>query len=124
MRVPDDQTPTPAAEATEEPPPAGRRRKTTTEAPSSTPQPADVPAGSGAPYPGAGFFHAGRHHPLFRAMGRRLVAEGAGRYTGTPGGDWTLEHARSYAAWQEQQGVEPTGTPDEQSWAALRVPKS
>lgn len=111
----DDQHTPPAADsvAAGEPAPA-RKRKTS--APASGP--------SGAPFPGAGFFHAGRHSPLIRAMGRRLVAEDCGRYIGSPGPEWTREHARSYAAWQEQQGVEPTGVPDAESWAALRVPKT
>lgn len=78
----------------------------------------------GAPYPGAGFFHAGRHDPLIRAMGRRLMEEDCGRYIGSPRPEWTLEHARSYAAWQKKHGVEPTGTPDETSWDALRVPRT
>lgn len=77
-----------------------------------------------APYPGEEYFHAGRYSDLFRAMGRRLVAEGVGQYNTIPGGDWTQAHERSYAAWQEQQGVEPTGIPDEKSWAALRVPRT
>ncbi|MDT0407214.1 N-acetylmuramoyl-L-alanine amidase, partial [Streptomyces edwardsiae] len=33
------------------------------------------------PFPGASFFKAGRNSPVITAMGRRLVAEGCGRYT-------------------------------------------
>jgi hypothetical protein len=54
------------------------------------------------PFPGAAFFHAGRHSPIVTAMGRRLVAEGCGRYNSGPGPNWTNADRNSYAAWQRK----------------------
>ncbi|MER5277822.1 peptidoglycan-binding protein [Streptomyces sp. NPDC002809] len=79
------------------------------------------------PFPGAGFFHGGRHSPIVTAMGRRLVAEGCGRYATGPGPNWTNSDKSSYAAWQRKlgyTGAAADGIPGAKSWAALKVPKS
>jgi LysM repeat protein len=78
------------------------------------------------PFPGASFFHAGRHSPLITAMGRRLVAEGCGRYNQGPGPNWTDADRRSYAAWQRKLGYSGAGAdgiPGKTSWDRLKVPK-
>ncbi|MFF9287499.1 peptidoglycan-binding protein [Streptomyces griseosporeus] len=79
------------------------------------------------PFPGAAFFHGGRHSPIITAMGRRLVAEGCGRYNDGPGPDWTIADRNSYAAWQRKLGYtgdQADGIPGKTSWDKLRVPKS
>ena len=78
------------------------------------------------PFPGAAFFTTGRRSAVITAMGRRLVAEGCGRYEGGPGPDWTAADRRSYAAWQHKLGYGGTdadGVPGATSWAKLRVPR-
>jgi hypothetical protein len=84
------------------------------------------------PFPGSGFFHGGRHSPVITAMGRRLVAEGCGKYSQGPGPDWTRADQRSYAAWQAKYSkahklgwsdADCNGIPGKESWEALRVPK-
>jgi LysM repeat protein len=78
------------------------------------------------PFPGSAFFHGGRHSPIVTAMGRRLVAEGCGKYRSGPGPDWTNADKASYAAWQRKlgySGAEADGIPGAKSWAALKVPK-
>ncbi|MGW5529500.1 peptidoglycan-binding protein [Streptomyces xanthochromogenes] len=77
------------------------------------------------PFPGAAFFHTGRTSPIVTAMGRRLVAEGCGRYTQGPGPSWTLTDQASYAAWQRKLGYTGSaadGVPGKASWDALKVP--
>nr|WP_223872301.1 peptidoglycan-binding protein [Streptomyces sp. SP18CM02] len=79
------------------------------------------------PFPGAAFFHGGRHSPIITAMGRRLVAEGCGKYKTGPGPNWTNADRSSYAAWQRKQGhsgADADGIPGKSSWDALKVPKS
>ncbi|MFF1916219.1 peptidoglycan-binding protein [Streptomyces sp. NPDC058239] len=79
------------------------------------------------PFPGAGFFHGGRHSPIIAAMGRRLVAEGCSRYSNGPGPNWTNADRNSYAAWQRKigySGSSADGIPGKASWEKLRVPKS
>ena len=79
------------------------------------------------PFPGATFFHGGRHSPIITAMGRRLVAEGCGKYKPGPGPNWTNADRSSYAAWQRKLGYTGSaadGIPGAASWAKLRVPKS
>ncbi|MFD6149377.1 peptidoglycan-binding protein [Streptomyces sp. NPDC060243] len=79
------------------------------------------------PFPGAGFFHAGRNSPLITAMGRRLVAEGCGRYSQGPGPNWTNVDKASYAAWQKKcgySGASADGIPGKDSWDRLHVPKT
>jgi len=78
-----------------------------------------------APFPGAGFFHVGRKSPLITAMGRRLVAEGCGRYEKGPNPEWTEADRKSYAAWQEKlgyRGKDADGIPGRTSWDRLKVP--
>lgn len=78
-----------------------------------------------APFPGSGYFRTGRRSALITAMGKRLVAEGCGRYSKGPGPTWTDADRRSYAAWQRKLGYSDTdadGIPGPTSWAKLRVP--
>ncbi|MEU6589714.1 peptidoglycan-binding protein [Streptomyces sp. NPDC046881] len=78
------------------------------------------------PFPGPAFFVAGRHSAVITAMGRRLVAEGCGRYVQGPGPDWTEADRRSYAAWQRKlgySGADADGIPGRTSWMKLRVPR-
>lgn len=79
------------------------------------------------PFPGAAFFHGGRHSPVITAMGRRLAAEGCSRYKSGPGPNWTNADKASYAAWQRKlgySGADADGIPGKTSWDKLRVPKS
>ncbi|MEU1327262.1 peptidoglycan-binding protein [Streptomyces microflavus] len=79
------------------------------------------------PFPGAAYFHGGRHSPMITAMGRRLVAEGCGKYKSGPGPNWTNADRQSYAAWQRElgyTGADANGIPGKTSWDKLRVPKS
>lgn len=79
------------------------------------------------PFPGAAFFHGGRHSPIITAMGRRLVAEGCGKYKSGPGPNWTNTDRNSYAAWQRKLGYsgdDANGIPGKTSWEKLRVPKT
>lgn len=78
------------------------------------------------PYPGAGFFHGGRHSQIVVAMARRLEAEGCA--DGRPmGPDWTNAHRDAFAAWQRQlrpKGAgDVSGIPDETAWDRLQVPR-
>lgn len=78
------------------------------------------------PYPGAEFFHGGRHSPIVTAMGRRLEAEGCsdGRYLGP---DWTNAHRDAFARFQHQlrpkEGGDVSGIPDRVAWDRLEVPR-
>lgn len=77
------------------------------------------------PFPGAGFFHGGRHSPIVTAMGRRLVAEGCGAYRNGPGPNWTNADRESYQRFQKKLGYTGSaadGIPGPTSWAKLRVP--
>ena len=83
------------------------------------------------PFPGSAFFHGGRHSPIVTAMGRRLVAEGCGKYRNGPGPNWTNTDRASYAAWQRKYSkahglgwtdAQCDGIPGKKSWDALRVP--
>lgn len=80
-----------------------------------------------APFPGTDYFRTGRRSALITEMGKRLVAEGCGKYSEGPGPRWTEADRRSYAAWQHKLGYsgnDADGTPGPTSWAKLRVPKS
>ncbi|MER5769546.1 peptidoglycan-binding protein [Streptomyces sp. NPDC001985] len=95
--------------------------------PGKPPAPAKPPAKKYEPFPGAAFFAAGRRSPVITAMGRRLVAEGCGRYEVGPGPAWSEADRKSYAAWQRKigyNGAAADGIPGASSWARLRVPKS
>ncbi|MEV6420757.1 peptidoglycan-binding protein [Streptomyces sp. NPDC051662] len=79
------------------------------------------------PFPGAAFFAPGRHSPLITQVGRRLVAEGCGRYTIGPGPRWTDADRASYAAWQRKlgySGSDADGVPGRASWDRLRIPRT
>ncbi|WP_330292163.1 peptidoglycan-binding protein [Streptomyces sp. NBC_00576] len=85
------------------------------------------PKPSYAAFPGAGFFHVGQKSPLITRMGRRLVAEGCGRYENGPGPEWTEADRKSYAAWQQKlnyKGKDADGIPGKTSWDKLKVPSS
>ncbi|MFC9497652.1 peptidoglycan-binding protein [Streptomyces sp. NPDC056982] len=84
------------------------------------------------PFPGAAFFHGGRHSAIVTAMGRRLVAEGCGKYQNGPGPNWTNSDKASFAAWQRKYSkahnlgwtaADCDGIPGKASWEALKVPK-
>ncbi|MGW6455773.1 peptidoglycan-binding protein [Streptomyces sp. NPDC055078] len=77
------------------------------------------------PFPGAAFFAVGRRSPVITAMGKRLVAEGCGRYQSGPGPNWTEADRQSYAAWQRKLGFTgdaADGIPGKSSWDRLKVP--
>ncbi|MGS2586212.1 peptidoglycan-binding protein [Streptomyces hebeiensis] len=77
------------------------------------------------PFPGAAFFAAGRRSAVITAMGKRLVAEGCGRYQVGPGPEWTEADRTSYAAWQRKLGYsggDADGIPGKASWDKLKVP--
>lgn len=79
------------------------------------------------PFPGIDFFKVGRRSPIITAMGRRLVAEGCGRYQVGPGPAWSEVDRQSYAAWQRHLGYsgdDADGIPGPTTWARLRVPNS
>ncbi|QIJ66448.1 peptidoglycan-binding protein [Streptomyces sp. JB150] len=83
------------------------------------------PKPSYEPFPGSAFFHPGQRSPIITAMGRRLVAEGCGRYENGPGPEWTDADRRSYAAWQHKlgyRGKDADGIPGRSSWEKLKVP--
>ncbi|MFI7238078.1 peptidoglycan-binding protein [Streptomyces cyaneofuscatus] len=85
------------------------------------------PAPVYAPFPGWSFFVPGHRDPLFTAVGKRLVAEGCGRYSVGPGPVWGAADRNSYAAWQRKlgyRGTDADGTPGRDSWQRLRVPRS
>ncbi|MEU0395543.1 peptidoglycan-binding protein [Streptomyces sp. NPDC006208] len=77
------------------------------------------------PFPGAAFFARGRRSPIITAMGKRLVAEGCGRYEVGPGPEWSEADRASYAAWQRKLGYSGSaadGIPGRTSWDKLKVP--
>lgn len=79
-----------------------------------------------APFPGSGFFSAGRVHPLITAMGKRLVAEGYKGYKIGPGPRWTSADQKAYAWYQRKVGFtgkDADGIPGHVTWAMLKVPK-
>lgn len=88
-------------------------------------KPPSKPAAKLEPFPGATFFRGGRHSAVITAMGKRLVAEGCGRYEVGPGPDWSEADRKSYAAWQRKLGYSGTaadGIPGKASWDRLKVP--
>ncbi|MER7047721.1 peptidoglycan-binding protein [Streptomyces jumonjinensis] len=90
-------------------------------------KPPSKPKPSYEPFPGAAFFAQGRRSAVITAMGRRLVAEGCGRYAVGPGPNWGEADRKSYAAWQRKLGYEGNaadGIPGAASWARLRVPNA
>jgi LysM repeat protein len=79
------------------------------------------------PFPGAAFFHGGRHSPIITALGRRLVALGFDEfYKFGPGPNWTNADRRAVAAFQRSRpelAGDADGIPGPKTWAALKVPK-
>ncbi|MFI2370543.1 peptidoglycan-binding protein [Streptomyces sp. NPDC018833] len=76
-------------------------------------------------FPGTAFFKSNPSSPIVTAMGRRLVAEGCGRYKVGPGPRWSESDRQSYAAWQRKlgfRGADADGWPGAISWNALKVP--
>lgn len=93
--------------------------------PADTPAAPPPPAPEYEPFPGPGFFAQGRNSPVVTAMGRRLAAEGCGRYRVGPGPRWSEADRTSYAAWQRKlgySGSDADGIPGRTSWDRLRVP--
>ncbi|MEV7278112.1 peptidoglycan-binding protein [Streptomyces sp. NPDC093111] len=87
--------------------------------------PADKPKPVYAPFPGVDYFRRHPRSPLITAMGKRLTAEGCGRYASGPGPQWTEADRKSYAAWQRKRGfggADADGWPGKSTWDALRVP--
>jgi hypothetical protein len=87
--------------------------------------PAPKPPAKYEPFPGAAFFAPGRRSPIITAMGKRLVAEGCGRYEVGPSPDWSEADRKSYAAWQRKLGFtgsDADGIPGKSSWDRRRVP--
>ncbi|WP_344531175.1 peptidoglycan-binding protein, partial [Streptomyces rectiviolaceus] len=92
---------------------------------SSSPKPPAPSKPAYEPFPGSNFFHGGRHSSIITAMGRRLVAEGCGKYRSGPGPNWTNTDRASYKAWQQKlgyTGADADGYPGKTSWEKLRVP--
>ncbi|MFD3749764.1 peptidoglycan-binding protein [Streptomyces cyaneofuscatus] len=87
--------------------------------------PVEPPKPTCEPFPGASFFAVGRNSPIVTAMGKRLVAEGCGRYAVGPGPRWSEADRNSYAAWQRKLGYtgsDADGIPGKTSWDRLKVP--
>ncbi|MFJ4551105.1 peptidoglycan-binding protein [Streptomyces sp. NPDC088817] len=104
---------------------AARKKNTPEPEPTPAPEPAasDTNTDRYEPYPGAGFFHGGRHSPIIAAMAVRLQQEGhADRRLGA---DWTNAHRRAFAAFQEslrpKGGGDTSGIPDQTAWDRLQV---
>ncbi|MBQ0986072.1 N-acetylmuramoyl-L-alanine amidase [Streptomyces sp. F63] len=91
--------------------------------PKTSPKPPPRPQHE--PFPGAGFFRTGCDSKIITAMGKRLVAEGCGRYRVGPGPRWSEADRQSYAAWQRKlgySGSDADGIPGSTSWRKLKVP--
>lgn len=95
-------------------------------APAAAPAPTDTST-LHEPYPGASFFHGGRHSQIVHAMARRLVQEGHWKTAQPPGPDWTNGHKRAFAAYQHtlrpKEGGDVSGIPDEVAWDRLQIPR-
>lgn len=91
-------------------------------------EPSDVPSPSPvyAPFPGAAFFQIGKVHPLFTAVGKRLVAEGFKGYQVGPSPEWGPADERGIKWFQEKQGwtgSDADGKPGPETWRRLKVPQ-
>ncbi|MFD8777513.1 peptidoglycan-binding protein [Streptomyces sp. NPDC059916] len=89
---------------------------------------ASVPAAPAyEPFPGAAFFHGGRHSPIITALGRRLVALGFGKhYKNGPGPNWTnadRENVRAFQVSKAELKGDADGYPGPKTWALLKIPK-
>lgn len=84
------------------------------------------PAPTYAPFPGASFFKFGKKSPIFKAVGKRLVAEGFKGYKVGPSEEWGPADERG-VKWFQQQHKELKGDADGKfgplTWKMLRVPK-
>ncbi|MYW99963.1 MULTISPECIES: peptidoglycan-binding protein [unclassified Streptomyces] len=101
----------------------GKRLGSAPTGPATKPKPRPMPTYE--PFPGAAFFKAGRNSSVITAMGKRLVAEGCGRYRVGPGPKWSQADRKSYAAWQRKLGYtgkDADGIPGKTSWDRLKVP--
>jgi hypothetical protein len=90
-------------------------------------RPVPAPAPAFVAFPGTAFFVPGRRSDLITRVGRRLVAEGCGRYRVGPGPVWGEADVLSYAAWQRglgYVGADADGIPGRASWDRLRVPEA
>ncbi|CAL9666517.1 hypothetical protein SUDANB145_07188 (plasmid) [Streptomyces sp. enrichment culture] len=96
--------------STQDGPKAARKTdEPATATPATTPAPADTSdVGVYEPYPGAEFFHGGRHSPINAALGRRLEQEGHGdgRLLGP---DWTNAHRDANRPRPVSADVAPQG---------------
>ncbi|MFD4000837.1 peptidoglycan-binding protein [Streptomyces rubiginosohelvolus] len=103
----------------------GKRLDSKPTPPPTKPKPSPAPKPTYEPFPGAAFFKAGRNSAVITAMGKRLVAEGCGRYAVGPGPRWSEADRKSYAAFQRKlgySGADADGIPGKTSWDRLRVP--
>ncbi|MET8511956.1 peptidoglycan-binding protein [Streptomyces sp. NPDC005077] len=91
-----------------------------------------APAKQYEPFPGVSFFMKGskpalgKSSPIFTAMGKRLVAEGCGKYKVGPGPVLGQADVDSYEAWMRKlkfTGSDAKWPPGPTSWAKLKVPK-
>ncbi|WP_407648648.1 peptidoglycan-binding protein [Actinacidiphila epipremni] len=84
--------------------------------PSTPGSSAAAPAPAYQPFPGAAFFMKGtkpalgKSSPIFTAMGKRLVAEGCGRYKVGPGPKLGQADVDSYQAFQRKCGFTGSAT--------------
>lgn len=108
---------------------AARTKPDATPAAAPAPEPADTPdhAHRYEPYPGTGFFHAGRYSSIFSAAGARLTQEGHAPAGKTLGPDWTNDHKAAWQSFQQELrpkgGGDTSGIPDETAWNRLKVPR-
>ncbi|MEU8758087.1 peptidoglycan-binding protein [Streptomyces sp. NPDC048659] len=103
----------------------GRVQQRLGSAPTARPVPPKPAAPRYQPFPGTAFFKTTPSSAVVTAMGRRLVAEGCGRYVSGPSPRWSEADRQSYAAWQRKLGFSGTdadGWPGAASWNALKVP--
>jgi hypothetical protein len=110
----------------EDEPKAARKSKDTAPEPAAPAADTTPDTNLYEPYPGAAFFHGGRHSAIVAAMARRLEQENCadGRHLGP---DWTNAHRDAFATWQRQLrpkgSGDVSGTPDETAWDRLQVPR-
>ncbi|MFI9530757.1 peptidoglycan-binding protein [Micromonospora rosaria] len=85
-----------------------------------------APGSTYEPFPGDAWFRAQPNSSVVTEMGRRLIAEGCGRYTVGAGPQWSEADRESYAAWQRKlgfTGADADGWPGRTTWDQLRVPR-
>lgn len=92
-----------------------------------TPSPPSKPKPVYAPFPGTSFFKYGKSHSLFKAVGKRLVAEGFKGYKVGPSETWGPADERGIKWFQQKQGwsgSDADGKVGPETWKRLRVPKT